>query len=281
MDLTAQSLHRQLDLIADQGWDGPVAAQLLRELRTHVVRPVVRAARLHGPAADQAESTAWAAAWEAIRRPSARSAENPGGMVWMAVRRSVVTEVQQTIRSGTPVGDARTLDYFDPADAGTPVWVDHCLDPRSIVATHHLRLVIDLLVTVGWERPVIEDVMTLLADVGTDGPGWRSVARRLGLPAWQVRRVALLVVMGPTTTLLELVVRHGAAAVGHPAAGWAARSTLSHWQSGPEQSLEQLGWALAETHQMGWIGGARSTDAESDRLSSTVDGSAQGMGVLR
>ncbi len=253
MDLSAQSLHRQLDLIADQGWDGPVAAQLLRELRTHVVRPVVRAARLHGPAADQAESTAWAAAWEAIRRPSARSAENPGGMVWMAVRRSVVTEVQHSIRIGTPVGDALTLDHVNPPVAGTPVWDDRWHDPRSTVATHHLRLVIDLLVTVGWERPVIEDVIALLADAGPDGPGWRTVARRLGLPAWQVRRVALLVVTGPTTTLLELVVRHGAAAVGHPAAGWAARSTLLQWQSGPEQSLEQLGRALDETHAAGWF----------------------------
>ena len=79
--------------------------ELLDHVRRAVVVPVVRRSGLRGPAADQAEASGWEAAWDALRRPTARTAENPGGMVWVAVRRAVAAETEFTrMPGGAPAG---------------------------------------------------------------------------------------------------------------------------------------------------------------------------------
>jgi hypothetical protein len=92
MDLSAPYLRDALCRIELEGWDGATGRQLLHDVRRAVVVPVVRGSGLRGPAADQAEASGWAAAWDALRRPTARTALNPGGMLWTAVRRAVAAE---------------------------------------------------------------------------------------------------------------------------------------------------------------------------------------------
>lgn len=58
------NLFDDLDAIAVEGWDGPTATDLLRFVRSHIVRPVVVDAGLRGGAASsqrspQASSPAW------------------------------------------------------------------------------------------------------------------------------------------------------------------------------------------------------------------------------
>ena len=82
-----------LAVIDSEGWDGPAAQRLLSHVRAHIVRPQLAAAGLRGPAADQAEATGWAAAWEALTRSSFRTATTPWGLLWVAVRRAILGEV--------------------------------------------------------------------------------------------------------------------------------------------------------------------------------------------
>ncbi len=108
MDLSPEFLRDALHRVDLDGWDGIAGRQLLDHVRRAVVVPVVRRSGLRGPAADQAEASCWAAAWDALRRPTARTAQNPGGMVWVAVRRAVAAEVEfSRMSEGGPVG-ART-----------------------------------------------------------------------------------------------------------------------------------------------------------------------------
>jgi hypothetical protein len=274
VDLSASHLHRKLDLIAVQGWDGPVGTELLSDLRQHVVRPVVRATRLRGPAADQAEATAWAAAWDAIRRPTARTAENPGGMVWGAVRRSVAVELRQGDLVGLLVGDSSDLAQGAASSrSSSPVEPDAEPSPSL-----RLGLVIALLVEVGWEPCVIAEVVDHLAD-GKSRRVFAGPSAGCDVPAWQRRRVARLVRSGDSTpSLLELVQRYGRMAVEHPAAAWAARSTLSRWQAGPAAALEQLAAALVESG--GLSAGSAGSRRRPRHVGWTRSESAETMGSL-
>ncbi|MGB7981444.1 MAG: hypothetical protein WCF36_11710, partial [Candidatus Nanopelagicales bacterium] len=92
MDLDPQTVRDALDAVDRQGWDGPAGTALLDHVRAAVVVPVVRRTGLRGAAAEQAAASGWSAAWDALRRPTARRAVNPGGMVWSAVRRAVWAE---------------------------------------------------------------------------------------------------------------------------------------------------------------------------------------------
>lgn len=280
MDLSAEHLHRQLDLIADQGWDGPVAQQLLCDLRAHVVRPVVRASSLRGPAADQAEATGWAAAWEALRRPTARSAENPGGMIWSAVRRSIGAEVRHGLRSGTPCGGPTELDVASVRRGSEPI--AEARRPgraEGQTRTPHLDLVQDLLVAEGWDRRILAEVIQQLAERHAQRPAWRVVSIEVEIAAWQVRRLAQLVLPHRSTvSLLSLVVTHGRAAIEHPAAHWAARSTLVRWHASPEAALEQLSQALDQGSPTG--SGRPLTEPRGRRFAWTGPESAEKMGGL-
>ena len=74
------------------GWDSAPGDAILRYARTEVVRVAVRRARLRGPAADDAASTGWAAAWKILNKPGLRHEPSPWGLVAAAVRREVVRD---------------------------------------------------------------------------------------------------------------------------------------------------------------------------------------------
>jgi hypothetical protein len=121
---------------------------------------------------------------------------------------------------------------------------------------------VDALVAAGWTREVIGEAIALLADSArpraarpapaTPAPAagcvaWRSVALRLGLPEWQVRRLAVLLLGRPGLPgLLEQVRREGVPVLEAPASRDAVRATVRRWMSAPEQFLAELaGWQPA------------------------------------
>jgi hypothetical protein len=260
MHLDPQDVHRQLDRIDGLGWDSPEGRALLDVVRTTIVLPVVRASGLRGPAADQAACSAWAAAWDALRRPAARAAGNPAGMAWVAARRAVAAERAAGVGAGLPAHDppdgpsGMGCAPGAPPESRGPVSLDLAVargwDPASIAPAAppglgpHLRLVVAALAEVGWpEAVVVELVRSLGEAVGRDCTGrptcrWRAVAVRLGVPHWQVRRVAELLVGGAGAAgLLELVVRDGAQVLRDPGIQAALRSTCRRWAPGPRAEL--------------------------------------------
>ncbi|HYN55835.1 MAG TPA: hypothetical protein VES03_01435 [Motilibacterales bacterium] len=254
MDLTAQCLREALLHVDLHGWDSDVGGQLLDHVRRSVVVPVVRRSGLRGPAADQAEASGWQAAWDALRRPTARTAENPGGMVWVAVRRAVAAEVVPTRMPSTaaPIGPqaphlalvapsgarARWVSLDDLMDSG---W--HPGEPGPGItgdAGPIVAAIVDGLVEVGWDRTDAADAIALMADHVLRGPAgaattrWRWVSLRVGVPEWRARRLAGLLLGGPGWPgVLELVVLHGPSVVTDPAVRAAMRSTVVSWQAGP------------------------------------------------
>jgi hypothetical protein len=107
--------------------------------------------------------------------------------------------------------------------------------------------VLNCLVAVGWDRAGAADAIVIMADhVGHDRAGspttrWRWVSLRLGVPEWQARRLAaLLLGGGGWPGVLELVVSHGAQVVRDPAVRGAVQSTTTRWSAGPSAWL--AGW---------------------------------------
>lgn len=236
MDLSRERFQLELGVIDQQGWDSPAGMRLLRDLRAGVVRPVVRASRLTGPAADQAESSAWAAAWEAIRRPTAREAVNPAGMVWSAVRRTVGAEVGAAM----PVAWTTSTEQDPRAEDGASDTAARAFGAGGPV----LERIVALLVTEGWQPELASDAIALLADEPRRG-AWRTVGARIGVPAWQARRVAALVLgVDPVPGLLRLVVELGPGVLAEPGALAAARACGVRWQAGPAEHLAQLAQRL-------------------------------------
>ena len=290
MDMSAESLRHALHCVDVAGWDSASGRDLLDHVRRAVVVPVVRRSGLRGPAADQAEATGWEAAWDALRRPTARTAQNPGGMVWVAVRRAVASEVDfarmserepvvavaqravaadvgeagdtaeprlstgRAARSGSqsrpspprslarPDRPRRCLSLDDLMDGGwQPAGTALSLleDPGPVVGT-----VLDTLVAVGWDRASAADAIAIMADhaqhdrSGSPTTRWRWVSLRLGVPEWQARRLAALLLGGDGWPgIVELVVRQGAQVIGDPAVRGAVQSTASRWSAGPSAWL--------------------------------------------
>jgi hypothetical protein len=266
MDLSAGFVRDSLHAVDLDGWDSAAGRQLLDHIRTAVVVPVVRRSGLRGPAADQAEASGWEAAWDALRRPSARTADNPGGMVWIAVRRAVAAESgfactsagrpdrgpsapQPAIASSGARSRIMSLDDlmaggWHPAESGVARTQGH----GPVIAA-----VLDGLVDAGWDRADAEDAIAIMADQAAPGRSgspttrWRWVSLRLGVPEWQARRLALLLLGGDGWPgILELVVRHGARVFGDPAVRGAVQSTTARWSAGPGAWL--AGW---DTHLEG------------------------------
>ena len=112
---------------------------------------------------------------------------------------------------------------WQPAGPGLPL----AEDPGPVVAA-----VLDGLVAVGWDRADAADAIAIMADhasparSGSPTTRWRWVSLRLGVPEWQARRLAgLLLGGGGWPGVLELVVRHGTWVTGDPAVLAAVRST--------------------------------------------------------
>lgn len=257
MVLAADELHRQLALVDLLGWDSQPGEDLLAAVRSSIVTPLVRRTGLTGPDARQAEATGWATAWEVLRRPSARVAENPAGMLWVAVRRAVHAEVralrapapeQLGVRVPVDLAEQRTAPGIHGVD-----W-DECPagpgeSPEGPVG-ELMGPVIGLLVDVGWDRGVVLQVVVELAEAAARhggsgrerGPGWRRVARARGLAEWQVRRLAALLLGGSGARgLLWLLLREGPGILDDPAVRAAVHATTHRWSATPEEHLRAFG----------------------------------------
>ncbi len=266
MDLDPQTVRDALDAIDRQGWDGAAGTELLDHVRAAVVMPVVRRSGLRGAAAQQAASSGWSAAWDALRRPSARSAQNPGGMVWAAVRRAVWAEweadrgpwsgpagvgptrgPQASPPVGGPAGRWVSMDQlvaagWQPVAPTLPATPDPSDESQRVIPT-----LVDRLVDAGWDRDQAAEAITLMADrvVGDTGRApttpWRWVALRLGLPHWQARRLAAVLLGGDDWPgVLELAARHGPQVLADAAVDAALCATTRQWSDGPRTWL--VGW---------------------------------------
>jgi hypothetical protein len=271
--MTVDYVRDQLALVDDLGWDSGPGMELLEHLRQGVVRPLVRRSGLAGPAADQAESSGWAAAWDALRRPSARTAVNPLGMAWVAARRAVHLElgapgglgrrssqVDPATSSGYPPGtepgewlmDASLLEQHPEArgagrglDAGAGAFGPGSGTPPSDLGPH-LGGIVDRLANVGWEHDAAADLVAALSAGCRHADGravtpWRRVAAEQGVAPWRVRRLASLLVGGRGGPgILALLAVDGTSVLADECVTAALRSTSHRWAASPEVLLRPL-----------------------------------------
>lgn len=188
-------LPEALDRVDAEGWDGVTGRALLNELRHRVVLPVVAQIGLNDLAADQAAATGWAVGWEVLRRSSTRAASSPWGVVWTAVRRAILNEriaaayaakPRESWRQSAGSGERRPLSIEALAERGWEPAVED-RDPGEAV----IPLVVNLMVEVGWDRLVAEDVMDAVASSApwTFDTGWRRISSEVDAEPWQVRRL--------------------------------------------------------------------------------------------
>jgi hypothetical protein len=230
--------------IDDAGWDGPVGTAVLTYARMRVVRPQVRRAGLVGPAADQAEATGWALAWELLSSRALRRTGSPWGVVSAAVRRAVLGEVVSAaygtgVRQGWRLAASRTEGAAgSPAPLRTHRLVPLPEGPGEPVAGADERpgpvieLAAGALVGAGWPRHEALTVVEWAAAhprhrSATGARGWRTLAAQLGIPPWRARRATILL-LGTATWpgLLEQVARDGASALHRADLRAALRSTV-------------------------------------------------------
>ena len=122
-----EGLLQELVAIEAAGWGSVNGERLLSYVRDHIVRPQVAAAGLRGPAADQAEATGWAVAWETLNRTSIHTAGSPWGVLWVAVRKAIAGErlaadYQASVRNS---GGLRTRAWNSQRPAGRGRSPDH------------------------------------------------------------------------------------------------------------------------------------------------------------
>ncbi len=181
-------------------------------------RPNVAATGLSGPAADQAEATAWEATWEAMTLPSLRSARSPWGVLWATARRAAngragagmyCTDVRAAWRAARPdaadnvasdqAADTRGAFRHDPPVSLTDLEGRGMGLPASPTSTGTessdlLPIVVRALVEAGWmERPAAEIVDAVSGGSADDSRtrsgarGGLQLAEVLDVPPWHVR----------------------------------------------------------------------------------------------
>lgn len=256
---TRESLREHLDLIAQQGWDGPAGRAVLGYAMTEIVKPVVRWLGLYGAAGEFAESTGWAAAWEALLEPDLAEQPRPWGMVSIRVRRAVLGErmadiygtdtksawrirrFNRTARPGEPPTRGEWSTVANRGALQPPLRLDQlaaecgrCTEPDPAQTTGPcLDAVIDLLVRHGWPTHTARAAVLHVADRANDhrpdstaAPGWRDLAARVGIPPWQARRVTVLLLGAPGWPgLAERFVSGGPSALRGPVVAAAVRAT--------------------------------------------------------
>ncbi|MGB7962604.1 MAG: hypothetical protein WCF12_06540 [Propionicimonas sp.] len=236
MSLTQDRIREHLDRVDSEGWNGPAGRELLELVRREIVRPLVRRSGLSGLAADQAEATGWEVAWETLARPSTRISDNPGGMVWVAVRRSINVEAAQRAWPSGRSLDAQSSQAAADAGGDAPVLTCGAFGGRGGVGSGRggagPLLSLDVALEVGFEPPdksssgsasdlgptldriaealeahqwtaeVVRDAVAIIAENVRSDPGgglaapWRWVALRLGIAEWRTRRLAELLLGG-------------------------------------------------------------------------------------
>ena len=207
-----QSLLDALEVIVGEGWDCPTATALLTYIRSELVRPLTIDVGLRGGAASEGEATAWEAVWLKLCDPHLRSVRSPWGVIWQTARRAVLGEI---FAARWATSRRRAWVYDAEERAGRivrPISLEPLLRdgveiaaldsvPRSGPQTP-LSAALDLaagaLADSGWSATVARQIVAEVAameDALSDGAtvvGWRPLATRLGLPAWQVRRLTFL-----------------------------------------------------------------------------------------
>jgi hypothetical protein len=245
---SAPGLLRALAGVDAAGWDGRDGTAVLTYARLRVVRPQVHRAGLRGPAANQAEATGWAVAWELLSSRALRAAGSPWGVVSVAVRRAVLGEVMAATY-GTGVREAWRLAAGAPgagrrgaADPAVrrpvslsvldPDWWAPATGPGADGIGPRLEVIAAAMVRAGWSRREAVAVCEWVACRAQDGcatqaPGWRTLARLLGIPAWRARRATVLL-LGSTTWpgLVERVASEGFTVLQRPDVLAAVRSTV-------------------------------------------------------
>ena len=216
-----ESLLQALATVDIEGWDGPTASHLLDVVREWAVRPQVVAARLSGPAAAQAEATAWEATWETLRTQGLRSAESPWGILWATARRAVAGELVASTwgvstrkawrLSAEQVDDSEPLSLeavlLSPGSRVNPV--------AAIAKSPVIDGLVDVLVDAGWESAVARDIVITVGRraVRVDGQarirgGTQVLTAELGIsPLYARRLVALLLGRRNIPGLAERVAR--------------------------------------------------------------------------
>lgn len=203
--LSRHDLHARLERIDAEGWDGRTARELLSYVRENLVRIQVNTTGLSGPAAEQAEATGWAVAWELLASPAIRTARSPWALLWISVRRAVRgewatglylakarTAWELRANLGAGLGWAQTpLSWDRLADDGCEPAADPAGQDQPLLAR-----VVELLTDAGWDAELAAEVVLRLAEKARPGPGgtvmgWRRVAAEFDLPPWQAHRVVL------------------------------------------------------------------------------------------
>ena len=208
-------LRAILAQIDAEGWAGPSGTALLAYVRETIVRPLTVDLGMRGAASGQAEASAWEDVWMLLREPGLRAAESPWGMVWWVARRAVLTEAvcarfPTSPRRAWHLAKAQAEGLAEPVvrlddvpRAALPAVGQDGAPPRSMGATD---TAIEALTAVGWPR---EQAAAIVEDVLHDTPttrstrwtarahgwtsyGWRTMAERLDLPAWQARRLVIV-----------------------------------------------------------------------------------------
>jgi hypothetical protein len=233
-------LLAKLKVIDVRGWDSPEGNELLSHVRAHIVRPQVFAFGLRGPVAAQAEASGWELAWELLNKARLRDAASPWGVLWIAVRRAIQGEMLSAAYQTSERKSWRAYRLL-AAESMPPVSLTQLTDegwepPAPTVVP--IRIGADLVAVVaalakaGWERrtahAVVEAVAAAVArDRNRAGiQGWRSLASRLDLPPWQVRRVAAVLLGGPGWSgVVERMATRGPVALEDPDVVAALRAT--------------------------------------------------------
>lgn len=214
-------LVAQLSAVDAEGWDGPVATELLHLVRVSLVRPLVVRQGLRGAAAGEAESSGWAAAWETLRSPSLRVSRSPWGVVWSAARRAVMAEVVEA-RYATSARKAWAA-HADHPD-GAAGWKSTTLDDVERLAaapgvcddaTHELgcglEIIAEAMSRAGWPLEEARDILVAIGSAPsvTSLARQRDIAHQFDIPLVRVRRlVSLLVGQDGMTPLLLLANVH-------------------------------------------------------------------------
>lgn len=205
------SLLEQLERIDREGWDSTVGDALLRHVLVSVIRPHIQTQRLHGPAADQAEASAWQAVWEALSSEQIREVDSPWGVLWVTARRAVRSEAVATAWCMS-ARKAWRLSSLSGDDQAPPALLEDVVDdltgraarpampPDSLL----IERVVECLIVFGWSRREARAVVLGVAerafrahDQAHIVGGWRRLAADVNLPGWQVRRLVTVLLGRP------------------------------------------------------------------------------------
>lgn len=215
-----RTLLEQLELIDREGWDSSTGDALLRLVLLSVIRPHIQTQRLHGPAADQAEASAWQAVWEALCSEQIRSVDSPWGVLWVTARRAVRSEAVATAwcMSARKAWRLSSSSGHNAPPAMLEDVVDDLKDRPARLATASdsalIEHLVDCLIGFGWGRREARAVVLGVAerafrahDQAHIVGGWRRLAADVNLPGWQVRRLVTVLLGRPGSPgLVERVV---------------------------------------------------------------------------